>query len=418
MGEHPQGDGTSGLQTAYAAPQPDQRTVLPVQFVGSGSEYFRIWVVNLLLMLVTLGLYYPWARVRRLKYFYNHTLVDRHALDFHGEPRRMLRGMLIVAVFMSVYSFAWQAAAIAGLVAALAVSVLWPLIWRAANKFRLSHTSWRGLRFGFGGDIRSAVIAVGVPVALLVVPMAAGHLLIMGDTDPQSPQGMALVQSELKLYGVVFLVWGLALPWFTWRTKRYLHGGFRYARLTTELNVGPEKVYEVFFKSLVVILCAVVVAALVGVAAGAVAAVASQSAGAGLGLPGARGRGFQTHVFIGIVCGMLAGYLIFFVALRAYFMTRLQNLFWSRTGNRWVRFKSALRLWPTLKLMFGNWLLVVLTLGLHWPFAAVATWRLRTEAITVHTRLPVDQMMDMLSRPQEDAAGDMAADLGDLDVAW
>lgn len=418
MGEHPQGVGVPDTQAAYAAPSLEQRTVLPVQFVGSGGEYFRIWVVNLLLMLLTLGLYYPWARVRRLKYFYNHTLVDRHALEFHGEPRRMLRGMLIVAVFLSVYSFASQAAAVAGLVAALAVCGLWPLIWRAANKFRLTHTSWRGLRFGFGGDIRGAVIAVGLPAALLLVPMALGHLLIMGDIDPESPQGMALVMSELKLYGVVFLVWSLALPWFTWRAKRYLHGGFRYARLTTELRVGPEKVYEVFFKSLVVTLCAAVVAALVGVAAGALATLASQSVGQGLGLPGPPGRGFQAAVFVGMFAGMAAGYLIFFVVLRAYFMTRLQNLFWSRTGNRWVRFKSALRLWPMLKLMAGNWLLVILTLGLYWPFAAVATWRLRTEAITVHTRLPVDQMMDMLSRPEEDAAGDLAADLGDLDVAW
>jgi len=418
MDEHPQGDDTSGSQTAHAAAQPDSRTILPVQFAGSGGEYFRIWVVNLLLMLLTLGLYYPWARVRRLKYFYNHTLVDRHALDFHGDPRRMLRGMLIFAVFMAVYSFAWQAAAVAGLVAAVLVSGLWPLIWRAANRFRLTHTSWRGLRFGFDGDIRSAIIAVGIPTALLLVPMAMGHLLIMGDIDPQSPQGMALVMSELKLYGVVFLVWSLAMPWFTWRAKRYLHGGFRYARLTAELRVGPEKVYEVFFKSLVVTLCAAVVATLVGMAAGALATVASLWVGAGLGAPGLQEGRFQANVVIGIACGLLAGYLIFFVVLRAYFVTRLQNLFWSRTGNRWVRFKSALRLRPMLKLLAGNWLLVILTLGLYWPFAAVATWRLRIEAITVHTRVPVDQMMDMLSRTQEDAAGDIAADLGDLDVAW
>jgi Bacterial protein of unknown function (DUF898) len=40
---------------------------LDVRFTGSGSEYFRIWIVNLLLMLVTLSLYYPWAKVRRLR---------------------------------------------------------------------------------------------------------------------------------------------------------------------------------------------------------------------------------------------------------------------------------------------------------------------------------------------------------------
>ena len=63
-------------------------------FSGSGSEYFRIWIVNLLLTLVTLGLYYPWAKVRKLRYFLGNTLVDGQPLDFHGSPMKMLRGYL------------------------------------------------------------------------------------------------------------------------------------------------------------------------------------------------------------------------------------------------------------------------------------------------------------------------------------
>ena len=43
---------------------------LRIEFTGSGSEYFRIWIVNLLLILVTLGLYLPFAKARRLRYFY------------------------------------------------------------------------------------------------------------------------------------------------------------------------------------------------------------------------------------------------------------------------------------------------------------------------------------------------------------
>ena len=35
---------------------------LSLVFTGSGSEYFRIWIVNLLLMFVTLGIYFPWAK--------------------------------------------------------------------------------------------------------------------------------------------------------------------------------------------------------------------------------------------------------------------------------------------------------------------------------------------------------------------
>jgi len=120
---------------------------LPIRFTGSGSEYFRIWIVNLLLSIVTLSLYRPWAKVRRLKYFYGNTLVDDHALDFHGDPLKMLRGYLIVGGMAIAYSVAIRLSALAALAALGAVAVLWPALLRASMQFRLANTSWRGLRW-------------------------------------------------------------------------------------------------------------------------------------------------------------------------------------------------------------------------------------------------------------------------------
>ena len=48
--------------TSTAGESSAAQTQLPISFTGSGSEYFRIWIVNLLLTFVTLGLYYPWAK--------------------------------------------------------------------------------------------------------------------------------------------------------------------------------------------------------------------------------------------------------------------------------------------------------------------------------------------------------------------
>ena len=61
------------IDTAPAAPAPFAPRQLKVKFTGSGSEYFRIWLVNLLLSAVTLGLYLPFAKSRRLRYFYANT---------------------------------------------------------------------------------------------------------------------------------------------------------------------------------------------------------------------------------------------------------------------------------------------------------------------------------------------------------
>jgi uncharacterized membrane protein YjgN (DUF898 family) len=75
---------------------------IPIAFTGSGSEYFRIWIVNLLLMLVTLGIYYPWAKARRLRYFMGNTLVGGQPLGFHGDPKKMFKGYALVGILFAL----------------------------------------------------------------------------------------------------------------------------------------------------------------------------------------------------------------------------------------------------------------------------------------------------------------------------
>eukprot|EP01041_Mallomonas_annulata_P027255 gene27255-48802_t len=81
--------GTPGVTDPLDAPDtqvqlPPSTNQIGIAFTGSGSEYFRIWIVNLLLMLVTLGIYFPWAKARRLRYFMGNTLVGGQPLGFHG----------------------------------------------------------------------------------------------------------------------------------------------------------------------------------------------------------------------------------------------------------------------------------------------------------------------------------------------
>ncbi len=45
------------------------RRTLRFEFTGDGREYFRIWIVNVSLTVITLGIYSAWAKVRRMRYF-------------------------------------------------------------------------------------------------------------------------------------------------------------------------------------------------------------------------------------------------------------------------------------------------------------------------------------------------------------
>ena len=72
----------------------------PTEFSGSGGEYFRVWIVNVLLTIVTLGLYTPLARRRTAQYFYGHTMVAGSPLEFTAQTKRMLVGFLM---FVGLY---------------------------------------------------------------------------------------------------------------------------------------------------------------------------------------------------------------------------------------------------------------------------------------------------------------------------
>ena len=74
----------------------------PFQFTGTASEYFRIWIVNLALTIVTLGIYSAWAKVRTHRYFFAHTRVADAHFEYTGNPMAILRGRVIMVVVLLV----------------------------------------------------------------------------------------------------------------------------------------------------------------------------------------------------------------------------------------------------------------------------------------------------------------------------
>lgn len=376
--------------------RPDQAHHIPLEFTGSGSEYFRLWIVNLLLTLVTLGIYYPWAKVRRLRYFYGNTLVAGHALDFHGEPRKMLRGSVLAGLLFIVYSQALDVSPLAGLIGAVLVSALWPLLLRAALQFRTAHTSWRGMRFGFAGSTAEAYQALAVPLALSLVPLA---LMAYVDAVRSGPKASAASVASVwpLVLGGVFAVFLVTLPYFHWRLKKYQHNHYRLGQLQSELRVGPGPVYGVYLRTLgLAVLPALLAGLVVGLLFG--------------GLPGT-GRGapvlFLLLMFLGVL--FVVGGLYFYIVVLPYFTVRMQNLVWTKTGNRYLRLRSELQVGRYLALQFKNYLLILLTLGLYWPWAAVANRRMRLQAVTLVSRVDLDELV-MAIRPK---AGDAAAEMGD-----
>jgi uncharacterized membrane protein YjgN (DUF898 family) len=384
--------GPVAAEPAFDAPREHK---LDIRFTGSGSEYFRIWIVNLLLTLVTLGLYYPWAKVRRLRYFYGNTLVGHHPLDFHGDPKTMLRGYVLVAVMFVLYSVAGNFSPVAGLVAFILLAAIWPALLKSSMQFRLANTSWRGLRFRFVGGLGQAYAAF-LPMFLPGLFFVAAFAAI----DPEHPPAW-----YAAFAGSVTLASLLVAPWLWWKLKKYQHDHYAFGPWQTRLTAGRASFYGVFLKTFAMFMLA---GALLATLIGLVAVLGG----------GAWARG-ESGGMLGVLMGMVflfAGLVVVQLVPRPYFVSRMQNLLWSRTGNESIRFGSELRFWPLFGLTLKNWLLVLLTLGLYWPFAAVAMQRLRVEAVSVTTQVDPDELADPTRGGEGEAAGDAAGDLFGLDI--
>jgi uncharacterized membrane protein YjgN (DUF898 family) len=153
---------------------------VPLKFTGQGGEYFRIWIVNICLSVVTLGIYSPWAKVRRKRYFYGNTLLNDAAFEYVGNPVAILKGRAIVFAIFGVYALLKETHFLIGFAAVAAVTVAMPWVIQRALQFNARNSTHRNVRFGFRGtkmDIFGVLLIGGllVPVTLgLAYPFYLG----------------------------------------------------------------------------------------------------------------------------------------------------------------------------------------------------------------------------------------------------
>ena len=188
----------------------------PVVFTGKGSEYFGIWIVNLLLSIVTLGIYSAWAKVRRKKYFYNNTLVDGVGFDYHANPINILKGRIIAFVLFVLFQVMSAYSPIASLALALLLFIALPWIIVRGMVFNARNSSHRGLRFNFVGTYgQAAKVFIGYTLLIFVtlglaIPFVAQRtqkFVISNHKFGTSNFKMeALVKDFYKIYLVLFII--------------------------------------------------------------------------------------------------------------------------------------------------------------------------------------------------------------------
>lgn len=148
-------------------------------FRGTGHALLVIQLVNGLLAMVTLGLYSFWGRTRVRRYLWGQTEFAGDRFTYHGTGGELLRGYLLgMLVFGVLYAAFAGGIAVVGQAAnpvmAAAMLLLGVAAFAAvigvaqvgARRYRLSRTSWRGIRFSFRGSI-GEYVGIHLPGVLL-----------------------------------------------------------------------------------------------------------------------------------------------------------------------------------------------------------------------------------------------------------
>ena len=380
-----------GWRAQPAPPQPlAVKHAVPLVFGGTGAAYFRVWVVNLLLTLVTLGVYSAWAKVRKARWFAQHTSLAGDRFDFHGDPLRILLGRAVALLLLLAWTWGFRFSLWLGLGVLLLFCIAGPALFASAQRFKLANTSWRGLRFGFEAP-RHSVYLVCVPLLLL---WTAGSVLQAAD----APVSLLLASSGLLL---------VCMPWAHARLKRLQHGHARFGAQPFSMQPATAGFYALYAKASGLLLVGGLLAALpIGLYA-----VLMRNASA-------RSEPLPDNFMLPLLAG-LGAVLILWLVVWPYFAARLQQLVWGRTRWGGVQFRSTMRSAVLWRLVLVNMLLVLLTAGLYWPFAAVAVARYRVQSLTVESDEPLADVQTSLPPAVEKrSVGDGAADFFGLDLGW
>ena len=327
----------------------------PFAFTGGGGEYFRIWIVNLFLSIITIGIYSAWAKVRRETFFHRNLTLDNSAFGYHGKAIAILKGRALAVVLLLALSIAQGVSPLAYVLAILALLPLVPWLVVRAFRFRARNTSYRGLRFSFHGTYRQALTAF------------VGYGLLAAFS-----------------FGILF-------PLFYRQQRKFVFDNLRYGSSQFHCAATSGQFYRIFLKP-------------VGLMFGALLAIGLLAAVGGL-----------TAMLVPVILAL--GAMALTLLLMPYIRVRTANLVWNTATLAQMHFCSRLRILPYFALVAVNLVLLLLTLGLYWPWAQVRLARYRASCLSLSTTDSLDSFVaaETAAAP---AVGDAVSELMDIDIAF
>lgn len=231
-----------------------------MRFHGSHNTLVSLRIINNILKVVTLGFYYPWARVAVLNYMYGESEFQGSRFVFHGTGKEIFKGyikglflliLLYSLIFYSGYTEDPIEKVVCILVFFVGFTAIIPLIIHGAMKYRLSRSSWRGIHFGYRGEIGEfykmyignmllTMVTFGLYSSWMQVAVKKylyGHARFGNIEFSFTGRGMDLFIIRLKGVFLSIITLGIYLFWYVRDLARFEFSNIKITQDGRQINV-------------------------------------------------------------------------------------------------------------------------------------------------------------------------------------
>jgi uncharacterized membrane protein YjgN (DUF898 family) len=380
-----------------------------IQFEGNATEYFKIWIVNVLLTIATLGIYSAWAKVRTESYFYGNTKINGSSFRYTADPVKILKGrilsIIVFALFWVLFNF-YPDLVMWTLGAAI---FTFPFVVVASTSFRLRNTVYRNIRFHFDVRLRDGYRALLIPLAIVFAFTAGLYWAFESSefaTQLESAEG-----SELKAEDMLSSIFILAIlpfvPYLVYVLRRFVIDHMRYGSASGKFAAHGWDFYKIYLKSFLLAIG-------VMMSAGMLLGIAMSGADMGELANAENNPEELTEQMTGpIVAFMIAFYGLGFY-LMGYFNSRLTNMTYNNTEIGPLFISSKLRGRKLGTLYLTNTIAALLSLGLLIPWVKIRMAKYkasRTEFLAKDMNA-----INAIEQSDRSAVGEEIGDMFDLDI--
>ncbi len=346
---------------------------IPFEFTGDANEFFSIWIINVLLTILTLGIYSPWAKVRTLQYFYGNTQLDGASFRYLASPLQILKGRVIALVFFAAYYFSGLISPLATGITIGVIALLIPAMVVMSMSFQLRNTAYRNIKFNFRKNFKRAYTIFAYPLLLTILyflfvayfqdnflPTAAAAENET-ETPPSSIFSSLFSFVILPLLPIVclFPLWQYMII-----KLKSSHACFGLADFSFSGTVGS--LYSIYIKAFLVISVFGLLAVFAFNELRDIVTVES----------------WLFNLLIIPLLGFILA-LPLYLWLLSYIQTKKTNFIFGNLGIAEHRVQSDLKVGAMLYLYVTNTLAIAISLGLLMPWAKIRTARYRAQMTSV-----------------------------------